>query len=205
MKFLFTLLTIFTCCLSALAQPETVTVSYQKVDRQAVSYELPFPERTIMDAIDAKMQQLGYKGKDSKGFTVYRSVSLPELGNGEYDLYFMAERQSKRNKDNSTVTLMISKGGDNFATSNDDGGLFTKAKKYLGDLVLMVTAYDLEVQVKEADKKYKELVSEGESLEKKRKSIEKDIDDNKKSQENQLAEMEKQKQKLEALKGDRKQ
>jgi hypothetical protein len=205
MKAIFTLIAMAAFCLPAWAQPETVTVTYQKVDRQAITYELPFPEKTIMDAIDDKMEQLGYKGKESKGFTVYRSVSLPELGNGEYDLYFMAERKSKRNKDNSTVTLMISKGSDNFATPNDDAALFTGAKKYLGNMVTMVTTYDLEMQIKAADKKYNDLVSEGESLEKKRKNIEKDIEDNKKNQQTQLEDIEKQKQKLETLKSGGKQ
>jgi hypothetical protein len=182
------------------------------VDRQAVTNEIAFPEKTIMKAIDDKMVQLGYKGKDSKGFTVYRSVRLPELGNGEYDLYFMAERKSRRNKDNSTVTLMISKGGDNFATSKDDAGLFADAKKYLENIVVMITAYDLEMKITEqqgavtdADKKYNDLIEESQSLEKKRQHIEKDIEDNKKNQENQLADIEKQKQKLETLKTGRKQ
>jgi len=205
MKPLFTLLAIAAFYLPVSAQPETATVSYLKVDRQAITYELPFPEKTIMDAIDDKMEQLGYKGKDSKGFTVYRSVRMPELGNGEYDLYFMAERKSKRNKDNSTVTLMISKGSENFATPNDDAALFTSAKKYLGNMVTMVTTYDLEMQITTADKKYNDLVTEGENLEKKRKNIEKDIEENKKSQENQLADIEKQKQKLEILKAGGKQ
>ncbi|MEO6254528.1 MAG: hypothetical protein ABIO79_14540 [Ferruginibacter sp.] len=198
--------------LPALAQSEIATASYLKVDRQVVTNEIAFPEKTIMKAIDDKMLQLGYKGKDSKGFTVYRSVRLPELGNGEYDLYFMAERKSRRNKDNSTVTLMMSKGAENFATTKDDAVLFASAKKYLENMVVMITAYDLEMQITEqqdavtkADKKYNDLIDEGQSLDKKRQHIEKDIEDNKKNQENQLTDIEKQKQKLETLKAGRKQ
>jgi hypothetical protein len=212
MKIIFTLLVLTGFYLPVSAQSETATVNYLKIDRQAVTNEIPFPEKTIMNAIDDKMLKLGYKGKDSKGFTVYRSVRLPELGNAEYDLYFMAERKSRRNKDNSTVTLMISKGPDNFATPKDDAALFTSAKKYLENIVVMITAYDLEVQITEqqdavtyADKKYNDLIDEGQNLEKKRKNIEKDIEDNKKNQENQLADIEKQKQKLETLKTGRKQ
>ena len=212
MKTLFTLIAIACFCLSATAQSETTTVNYLKADRQAVANEIPFPEKTIMKAIDNKMQQLGYKGKDSKGFTVYKAVRLPELGSADYDLYFIAERKSRRNKENSTVTLMISKGPDNFATVKDDAALFDNAKKYLDNILPMITAYDLEQQINEqqdavnnADKKYNNLIDEGQSLEKKRKNIEKDIEDNKKNQENQAVEIEKQKQKLETLKASRRQ
>ncbi len=212
MKTLFTFLAIAAFYLSVQAQSEITTVNYLKIDRQAVANEIPFSEKTIMKAIDNKMQQMGYKGKDTKGFTVYKAVRLPELGSANYDLYFIAERKSRRNKENSTVTLMISKGEENFATAKDDAALIDNAKKYLENILPMITAYDLEQQIIEqqdavnnADKKYNNLIDEGQSLEKKRKNIEKDIEDNKKNQENQAIEIEKQKQKLETLKASRKQ
>jgi hypothetical protein len=194
------------------AQSTTATVDYLKVSRQAVVNDIPFPEKTIRDAIDNKMEQLGYKGKESKGFMVYKGVRLAELGNDSYDLYFMADRVSRKNKENSTLTLMISKGFDNFVADSTDAGLINNAKKYLDSIKLMIAAYDLELQitaqedaVKKSDKKYNGLVEDGEDLEKKRKSIEKDIEDNKKNQANQKADIEKQRQILETLRGKRKQ
>lgn len=198
--------------LSAPAQSETTTVNYLKVEREAVANETPFSEKTIMKAIDNKMEQLGYKGKDTKGFTVYKAVKLAELGNGEYDLYFMAERKSRRNKDNSTLTLLISKGTDNFVTVKNDAALVANAKKYLENILTVVAVYDLEMQINDqqdavnkADKKYNNLIDEGQGLEKKRISIEKDIENNKKDQANQLTDIDKQKQLLETLKSSRKQ
>lgn len=197
---------------TASAQSELTTVSYQKTDRQAVMNEIPFPEKTIMGAIDNKMEQMGYKGKSSKEFTVYKGVRMADLGNGEYDLYFTADRKSRRNKDNSTLTLMISKGNDNFVTDKTDAGLIDNAKKYLNNIIELITVFDLELQINDqqdlltkADKKYNELIDDGQSLEKKRKGIEKDIEDNKKDQEKQQAEIEKQKLVLENLKTKRKQ
>jgi len=197
---------------AAAAQSTTATVEYLKVNRQAVVNEIPFPEKTIRDAIDNKMEQMGYKGKESKGYMVYKGVRLPELGSDSYDLYFMADRISRKNKENSTLTLLISKGFDNFAADSTDGTLISNAKKYLDSIKLMIAAYDLELQitaqedaVKKSDKKYTNLVDEGESLEKKRKNIEQDIETNKKDQANQKAETEKQRQILETLRGKRKQ
>jgi hypothetical protein len=186
-------------------------VEYQKINRQSVVNEIPFPEKTIRDAIDEKMEQMGYKGKDSKGFTVYKGVRLSDLGNDSYDLYFMADRKSRKEKENSTLTLMISKGFDNFASDSSDARLMQNAKGYLDSITNMIAAYDLEQQiiaqedaVKKADKKYTSLIDDGQSLEKKRKNIEQDIEDNKKNQTGQQSEIEKQKQILETLRGKRK-
>ncbi|MFN8250747.1 MAG: hypothetical protein U0V75_02600 [Ferruginibacter sp.] len=212
MKNVLTVIVLFISVMQAGAQSTTATVEYLKVNRQAVVNDIPFPEKTIRDAIDNKMEQMGYKGKESKGFMVYKGVKLADLGNDSYDLYFMADRVSRKNKENSTLTLMITKGFDNFVSDSTDATLISNAKKYLDSIKIMIAAYDLELQitaqedaVKKADKKYTSLVDEAESLEKKRKNIEKDIEDNKKNQASQKSEAEKQKQILETLRGKRKQ
>jgi hypothetical protein len=212
MKYILPVIAFVLFSATVQAQATTATVEYLKVNRQAVVNEIPFPEKTIRDAVDNKMQQLGYKGKESKGFMVYKGVRLAELGSDSYDLYFMADRISRKNKENSTLTLMVSKGFDNFAADSTDGTLISNAKKYLDSIKLMIAAYDLELQitaqedaVKKSDKKYNNLVEEGESLEKKRKNIEQDIETNKKDQASQKADIEKQRQILDTLRGKRKQ
>jgi hypothetical protein len=211
MKYIATLVFFFAFTAAALAQSATTTVEYQKINRQGVVNELPFSEKTVRNAINGKMEQLGYKGKDSKGFTVYKGVKLAELGNDSYDLYFMADKKSRRDKENSSLTLMVSKGYDNFVADSSDATLMNNAKTYMNNIKDMVAAYDLEQQImaqedaiKKADKKYNNLVDDGVSLEKKRRNIEKDIEDNKKDQANQQTELEKQKQILETLRGQRK-
>ncbi len=212
MRYIIALIVFTASFFAAAAQSRTATVEYQKINRQAVVNEIPFPEKTIRDAIDNKMQQMGYKGKDSKSYTVYKGVRLPELGNDSYDLYFMADRKSRREKENSTLTLMVSKGFDSFVADSNDSKLMNNAKNYLDSIKNMIAAYDLEQQiiaqedaVKKADKKSTNLIDDGVSLEKKRKNIEQDIADNKKNQASQLAEIEKQKQILEVLRSKRRQ
>ncbi len=211
MKYLLIFIFSLAFYAAATAQSRTATIEYQKINRQSLVNEIPFPEKTIRDAIDNKMEKMGYKGKEAKGFTVYKGVRMPELGNDSYDLYFMADRKSRKEKENSTLTLMISKGFDSFAADSTDSRLMSNAKNYLDSIKNMIDAYDLEQQIigqedvsKKADKKYNSLVDEGQSLEKKRKNIEKDIEDNKKDQVNQLAEIEIQKQILQTLRSKRK-
>lgn len=199
-------------CFTVFAQSEIATVNYQKTERLAIVNELPFAEKTITKAIDDYMGKSGYKGEDNNGFTVYKFVKLSELGSGEYDLYFKAERKSRRNKDNSTLSMIISLGFEKFITAKDDRGLINNAKKFLDNLFPVITAYDLELQisgqeeeVKKAGEKNNALLEDGQRLEKKRKTIEKEIEDNKKELEKQLADIEKQKLMLETLKTSRKQ
>jgi hypothetical protein len=212
MKHVLSVIAFLATVTIAQAQASTATVEYLKINRQAVVNDIPFSEKTIRDAIDNKMQQMGYKGKESKGYMVYKGVRLADLGNDSYDLYFMADRVSRKNKDNSTLTMMVSKGYDNFIADSTDATTIANAKQYLNGIRDMIAAYDLELQiqaqedaVKKADKKYNNLVDDGNSLEKKRKNIEKDIEDNKKDQANQKAETEKQRQILDTLRGKRKQ
>ena len=211
MKYLFTIIVSFAFVAAAAAQSRTETVAYQKINRQAVVNEIPFPEKTVRDAIENKMEQMGYKGKDVKGFTVYKGVRLADLGNDSYDLYFSADRKSRKEKDYSTLTLMIAKGFDSFVADSTDSRLMSNAKNYLDTIKVMIGAYDLEQQIiaqedaiKKADKKYTNLIEDGQDLEKKRKNIENDIAENIKNQANQKAETEKQRQILETLRAKRK-
>lgn len=211
MRYLLNILFVL-AMFTAAAQSRTETVSYQKINRQAVVAEIPFPEKTVRDAIDDKMQKMGYKGKDVKGFTVYKGVRLSELGNDSYDLYFAADRKSRKEKDYASLTLMISKGFDSFVADSTDSKLMNNAKAYIDSIKIMIGAYDLEQQIiaqedaiKKSDKKYTNLVEDGQSLEKKKKNIENDIAENIKNQANQKADTEKQRQILETLRARRKQ
>lgn len=208
------LLTVFIATFiyaAAFAQPQITMVEYQKVNRQAVVADMPFSEKSVTKALDDKLGRMGYNGKDSKGFTVYKGVHLKELGEGTYDLYFMIDKKSRKDKDNSTITLLISSGYDKFLTQTEEATLFNNAKDYLESLKDVVAAYDLEQEIKEQESNVKasenkaaDLLDEANSLEKKKKKIEEQIQDNIKAQDNQKTEIEKQKQILETLKGKRK-
>jgi hypothetical protein len=205
---------MFSCCLftGAFAQTRPATTEYQKITRPALVNEVPFSAKTVENAIEDSFLKLGYKSSSSKGFTVFKGVHLKELGPDPLDLYFMVDKKSKRDKENSIVTMMISKGFDAFINDSSDAVTFGNAKNYLDSLRNTVASYDLEQQisaqedeVKKADKKNSNLSDEGKDLEKKKRKLENDIKDNFKDQENQAKELDKQKQILETLKTKRKQ
>ena len=106
------------------AQARTGSVEYQKVARAALINEIPFPSKTIENALIQDFGKAGYKSSKSQGFIVFKGVRLTALGPDAYDLYFSSERVSRKEKDNSTVTLLISKGFDAFADESKDAQLF---------------------------------------------------------------------------------
>jgi hypothetical protein len=76
-------------------------------------------------------------------------------------------------------------------------------KNFLNDLAMAIDAYNLELTIKgqndaviKSESKYKSLANEGDDLEKKKTAIEKKIADNKNDQQQQLKEVDNQKQKL---------
>jgi hypothetical protein len=209
-KFLLSIIAVSAALLS-LAQARYTSIEFQKVMRPAIVADVPFPEKTISNAIEDKMNKSGYKGKSVKNFTMYSGVHLNELGSGSYDMYFMVDRVSRKDKGNSTVTLMLSKGFDAFVSDSSDAAVVESAKTYLNNLRDMVAAYDLELQIaeqddviKKADKKYNSLIDDGTDLQKKKRKIEEQIVENTAAQAAQKTEAEKQRQVLETLKAKRK-
>ncbi len=209
-KVIIVFLALFTFCKS-FSQARITTTEYQKTPQPSIEVEMPFSEKTVTKAIDDKLQKLGYKGKESKGFMTYKGVKMAELGPDTYDLYFKTERKSRKEKDITVVTMLVSTGYDKFV-SDGNSSVLGNAKNFLDSQFVMVEAFELEQQVtdqdnevKKADKKMASLTEEAEELQKKKKKLEKDIEENLKAQENQKNEMGKQNQILNTLKGKRKQ
>ena len=203
---------IFFIATTAFAQARTATAEYNKTMQPAIEIEIPFEEKTVMKSMIEKMEKKGYKGKESKDYMVFKGVTMSELGTGTYDLYFKTDRKSRKEKDVSILTMMVSSGYDKFISESDNGELYNNMKTFLNNHTEQATAYDLELQVKEqeeatqkASKKYNNAVEDGQDLVKKKEKIEKEIVENTQKQAELKAESEKQVQILETLKAKRKQ
>ncbi len=208
---LFLMLIVFQSFFSV-AQTKKTTTEYQKIARPALVNEVPFPVNTIEDAIEDAFSKMGYKGSSSKEFMVYKGVRLKEFGAEAYDIYFMVDKKSKRDKENSMVTMMLSKGFDAFISDTSGAEVYRRAGIYLDSLRNTVAAYDLEQQIKaqeeelkKAEKKKENILDEGKEHAKKKRKLEQDIEDNNKEHKMHLKELEKQMQILETLKSKRKQ
>ena len=194
------------------AQARLTTAEFQKVLQPAVEIDMPFPEKTVMKSIVDMMEKKGYKARDTKGYYTFKGVMLPELGNSFYDLYFKTDRKSRKEKDNTILTLLVSGGYEKFIGDSTGSVLMTNVKTFLNKQVEATAAYDLEMQINEQDestinaqKKLASLIEDGQSLQKKKEKLEKEIVDNIKKQSDQRIEADKQNQIFSTLKAKRKQ
>jgi hypothetical protein len=208
-KFAFLTFALFSYVHSFSQAIVTIT-DYQKAQEPAIQYELPYPEETVTKALEDTLEKQGYKGKDTKGYTLYRDVHSTAIGPDSYNLYFKVDRKSKNEKETSIVTLMISK-DDIFISEATDMDIVNNAKVYMQNLKPVVQAYDLEQQinaqmdaVRKADKKLTDLTSDSVDIAKKEAKIKIQIQDNITSISNQKADIERQKLILETLKSKRK-
>ncbi len=191
-------------CAIGYGQAYESSVEYQNKLQPAAVIELPYPPAVV----DAAMgEYLSKKGKsrsnDIKGFRTFRNTqpTLNDSING--DLYFKTERKNRKEKDVTVVSLLVMPTDTPTTPGNIHYLNMDDAKNYLNDLSQAIEAYNLELMIKDqndvvikAETKYKSLVNDADDLEKKRTEIVKKLSDNQNDQQQQLKEIENQKQKL---------
>lgn len=194
------------------AQSVESTAEYNKAVKPAVICEFPYPPALVEGVLFDDLKQKGFgKGKSSKGFDVYQAINFNEISADKIDLYVKVERKGRKDKGVAVITVLLSKGYDNFVSGASDASMVQNAMNYLNGLKPKLEKTSLEIQIaeqeevlKKTEKKMNDLVDDGSSLEKKKKKIEEEIEENKKEQEKQKTEVEKQKQILDSIKAQRK-
>ena len=201
--------TLFIACLSS-AQSYEGTVDYQKKNEKAIVIEFPYPPSVVEDAIIDKMEKLGYKKKESKGFLVYKNAILTDISAEPADYLIRVERKGRKDKDESVVYFIINRNNENII-ARSDALINSNTKTFLNGLSPHIEAYNLEVEIKDqeervakAEKKLKNLQDDRDDMEKKIRKLQDDLKENAKDQSDQQQEIEKQRQALEAMKGKRK-
>ncbi len=201
------------------AQVQMGRIEFQKKDRQAIVLQTQYTQEIVEGAIQQRMNELGNKGKETKSlinlnksnFFAFKGAQLPNA-HRDVDLYFKTERRGGKNKDESTVYLVIGKGPDEFATTDSDPELMEKGRELMQKLIPYLDEYKLSVDianqedlVKKINGKINNLLSDSTDLDKKIKGLQDKMTQNSAEREKQKTELEKQQQALEALKSRKKQ
>ena len=208
-QIIITLITGFSS-LTVLAQSYEGTIEYQKKDQKAMVIDFPYSPSVVEDAIVMKMEKMGYKKKESKGFLVYKNAVISDISSEPADYMIKVERKSRKEKDESVVYIVMNRADENLI-ARSDALINSNVKTFLNGMAPHIEAYNLEVEIKKqeeavakAEKKLKNLVDDKETMEKKIKKLQDDLKENAKDQEAQAKEIEAQKQSLEAMVGKRK-
>lgn len=191
---------------SIYAQSHEGTVELQNRPQPAAVIELPYAPDRVSAALEDHLSKKGRsKGSDLKGFTTFRNTQQVQNDSVNADIYIRVERKSKKEKETSVVSLLLTMPGDSTVAANNTISHLNmeQAKTWLNELVPAIDAYNLEMrikdqneEVKKAESKFANLANDGADLEKKRTGIEKKILENKQDQQAQGLEVENQKQKL---------
>ena len=183
---------------------------YQKSKLPAAVIELPYAPSTIEAAVEEHFSKKGQKSSNSKDYKVYRNV---DIGGGDrYDAYLKVERKSRKEKEAAVVYMVVTRPNELItAKSGSDQAGVSEAREFLNNLVTDVEEYQLnldiaaqEEQIRKVEKKYNSLLSDSTDLYKRKAQLEEKIVENSQSLQAQQAELEKERQALEAIRKRRK-
>jgi hypothetical protein len=209
-KQIYTLLSFLLVTIFANAQAYG-ELEWQKKKIPAMITEVPYPASVTEDAIRQKFSQMGYSAKESKSVYTYKGIRIPEISDETFDVLLKVERKSRKEKDESNVYFIISRGYENYVKGTDDPVFISKVKQYCLGFIPLAEAQALEVEIKDqedkvksTEKKLKDYEDESGSLDKRIKKLQNDIEENKKNIEKQKGEVENQKKALDVLRARRK-
>lgn len=150
-----------------------------KANQNAVVASYNQPAAVTEAALKERLSKEGLsKMKSSGGYMVYSGVIWSPVSADKMDVYFKVEGK----KDQSTITVLASKGYDNFVSSVNDAVTVEQIKKYLNSFGTTAGAYNLGLNIKaqeevirKAEKAYNNSVEENKDLLAQKEKIEKKI------------------------------
>jgi hypothetical protein len=209
MKKIITAIFLVFCFTTIIGQSYEGSIEYLKKDQKAMVIEFPYSPSVVEDAIVDKMEKMGYKKKESKGFLIYRGAIIKDISTEPADYMIKIERKSRKEKDEAVVYILMNKGEENLI-ARSDALVNSNVKTFLNALSPDVEAFNLEKEIQgqeaavtKAEKKLRQLVEDKETMEKKIKNLQDDLKENATDQVDQQKEIEAQRQVLEAMKGKR--
>jgi len=200
-NFLFLTILIFTSQV-VLSQVTDGVSEYNKKSQQAVIGEYKYPEETVEKALEDKLARKGLKTKSSKGFLLVNEGVINDITATPMDYAFKVERKSRREKDVTTVTMIMRQKDINMMAMNSSA-----AKTFLFDLAPVIDSVNTDMMINDQyetvvkmQKKYKDLQDDQTGLEKKIRKLQDDLAENAKAQSDQQRENGRQQEILDAWK-----
>ena len=218
------LITIIIICISTISFSQqnatdssllkTSIIEFNGTNYNGYSIELNASPDIVENTVKEKFKLLGLKPKETKGFMVYRNVIIQTIEpNKPIDAFVKVERKSRKEKEQSTLSFIAAplneipeekvKNGSAKLLSNTS---FLKSDTFIYSLLadVKLAVYNSAIndqldEIKKEEKKLANLKSDLSDMEKKLNKLQSDIDFNKKTQQRQIAEIEKSRNSLNQL------
>jgi septation ring formation regulator EzrA len=164
-------------------------VKYQKVEHDATIFDIPYSKDQVEEGMKKLAVSRGVKAKERNGFYEVKSVSILKLDGKVFDMYYKVEREGKTS---SKVYMILAEPGEdlNNRTTTHNGllvaaggiGLVSAVGGHLDDHDYEVQIGNQEKEIKDAEKKYNNLLEDQKRMEKRISDLQKDLEKNKTDQ-----------------------
>ena len=107
------------------------SVKFDKNNENAIVADYNKPADIVEAALKKQFESEGLsKSKSKSGYTYFSKVTWNKVGSQSADIYYKVEGK----KEKSTVTVLVSKGYNNFISSGSDASAVDNVKAFLNDL-----------------------------------------------------------------------
>lgn len=179
LSILFLFASLFFASSSFAQTPKAATVRYDKTDRPGLVITYPFSEKIVETALRNHLDKVGFRKRSSKrGFDTYKAQNWDEISGKLVDVYTKVDG----NKSSSTISLLVSKGYDNFVTAANDSAMFGQMQAFMSslltDILQVQLRADIETQndlIKTVERDLSKEQDNAQKLAKQKEDIEKDI------------------------------
>ncbi len=177
-------------------------IDYNKTSQAAVVSEYKYSEEIVQKTLRDKLERMGYKIKNTKGFWVISNAVIGSVSSKPLEYAFKTDRKSRKEKDITLLSAIINDNEVNATPENSE-----KLKFFLADLLPSIEATNVDFMVNEqyaavvkSQKKLKNLQDDQNSIERKIRNLQDDLKRNAKDQEDLQKEIVRQQEVLDAYK-----
>lgn len=161
------------------AQSSETTESYNKTNVNGFVVNVEGAKDVVNTSLDDYFKRIfNGKSSSSKGYKLYKGVIWPEVSSEKLDVYYKVNNK----KNNNQVTMLVSKGYDNFVSSQSDPQIADAVKYFMNtiqDKAIAVSNANAIIAsqkaLDDAQKEYDRAVKKESDLNKDKERIEKDI------------------------------
>lgn len=161
------------------AQAGETTVSYNKINASGYTVNVDGDKSVVTASLEDYFKKtFNTKSSSSKGYKMYKGVSWPEVAADKLDVYYKVDGKKGKN----TVTVLVSKGYDNFISGSSDPQIADGVKNFMNSIqqkTANTTAANAvaaaQKAMDDAQKDYDKVAKKEEELRKSKEKIEKDI------------------------------
>jgi hypothetical protein len=181
MKKISFIITLMLSVWAAKAQaPVESSVVFNKTSVPGVSLLLNgYSTEVIQEAIQYRFEKTAIpplKGSKAKGcYRAYVNQQFPEFSTMNLTIYVMVEQYGKKKGDQALLSIVVSKGNSNYASTTSDPDIINKVKAFLQSFNRYIFEYDTNLKINEQNALYnslqKDVEKAGSDIDKMRKEI----------------------------------